>query len=128
MESESTINHMRVEVKKNGEKGEGLIQWTPVTKIKCWADELGLDYKDIDIQLERIIYEVNTKVKKDIQWNDNGYTPKMSFAQFICSTEDVEKREEIFLYCYEQPGELPQPKRGKQAEKWRDILEVLNGK
>lgn len=38
----------------------------------------------------------------------------------------VEKLEEIFLYCYEQPDVMPQPARSKQARKWHDLLELLN--
>ncbi len=29
------------------------------------------------------MYEIDTNVDDDKQWNDKGYTPKMSFAQYV---------------------------------------------
>ena len=116
------------------DKGRGLVQWTPSDKVKTWLIGLGLKsdmaleifYNDIDLQLDRIIYEIDTNVEKDKQWNDKGYTPKMSFAQYVCSTEDVGKLAQVFLLCYEQPNNKDQPDRSKLAEKWRDIFQILN--
>ena len=136
MEKESTLNYKRTENRKGdiNEIGRGLVQWTPSDKVKTWLIGLGLKsdmaleifYNDIDLQLDRIIYEIDTNVEKDKQWNDEGYTPKMSFAQYVCSTEDVGKLAQIFLLCYEQPDKMVQPDRSKLAEKWRDIFQILN--
>lgn len=136
LEKESTLNYMRTENRKGdiNEIGRGLVQWAPSKKVKTWLIGLGLKsdmaleifYNDIDLQLDRIIYEIDTNVEKDKQWNDKGYTPKMSFAQYVCSTEDVGKLAQIFLLCYEQPDKMVQPDRSKLAEKWRDIFQILN--
>ena len=132
LEKESYLNYMKIEDKGGNDKkkGRGLVQWTPQTKVDAWLSTLGISsetfYNDIDLQLDRIIYEIDTKVAKDRQWNDEGYTPKMSFAQYICSTEDVGKLAQVFLLCYEQPENKDQPDRSKLAEKWRDIFEMLN--
>ena len=136
MEKESTLNYKRTENRKGdiNEIGRGLVQWAPSKKVKTWLIGLGLKsdmaleifYNDIDLQLDRIIYEIDTNVEKDKQWNDEGYTPKMSFAQYVCSTEDVGKLAQIFLLCYEQPDKMVQPDRSKLAEKWRDIFQILN--
>ena len=136
MEKESTLNYMRTEDIKGdiNEIGRGLVQWTPSKKVETWLIGLGLEsklalkifYNDIDLQLDRIIYEIDTNVDDDKQWNDKGYTPKMSFAQYVCSTEDVGKLAQIFLLCYEQPKNKKQPNRSKLAEKWRDIFQMLN--
>ena len=111
-------------------KGRGLVQWTPQTKVDAWLSTLGISsetfYNDIDLQLDRIIYEIDTNVDDDKQWNDKGYTPKMSFAQYVCSTEDVGKLAQIFLLCYEQHKNKKQPNRSNLAEKWRDIFQMLN--
>lgn len=132
LEKESYLNYMKIENRggNDEDKGRGLVQWTPQTKVDEWLSTLGISretfYNDIDLQLERIIYEVNTNVDDDRQWNDKGYTPKMSFAQYICSMEDVGKLAQVFLLCYEQPTNKAQPDRSKLAEKWRDIFEILN--
>ena len=42
---------------------------------------------DIDMQLERIIYEST----KDLQWSINEHPAHISFAEFVHSTEEVGK-------------------------------------
>ena len=123
MEKESTINHMRREVK--GRNAIGLVQWTPPTKLYDWVYEKTLkkENNDIDMQLERIIYE---STQGDLQWSINEHPAHISFAEFVHSTEEVGKLAEVFYMCYEQYSEELQPERGKWAEKWKEILEILN--
>lgn len=83
-----------------------------------------MDPDDIDVQLQQILVEM--ALKNDEQWNITKHNSGMTFKEFIQSTESVEKVEEIFLYCYEPPGVMPQPARSKQARKWQDLLELLN--
>lgn len=117
METESNINPgiWQSLKKDNMEGGFGLVQWTPATKLIDWADNKGLDYEDIDTQLERILLEVEEDY---LQWNKNLNDFNMSFKEFSKSTEKVSDLTKVFLKSYEQAGVEVSAERIEQAEKW----------
>jgi hypothetical protein len=98
-------------------QGYGLVQWTPFNKYTVWARDNGLDYKSIDSQLKRIMYEVSN----NLQWF-GGYSSTMTFQQFTQSTETPEYLAEVFIKTYEHPADPDQPIRGTQARYWWDNL------
>lgn len=116
MQSESTINPGIWQNLSAGNTrlGYGLVQWTPATKYINWAKGKGLDYKQMDSQLQRILYEV----KANIQWMDSS----MTFKQFTQSTDSPRSLGMKFLNSYERPADRNQPHRGTQAEAWFDSL------
>lgn len=126
METESTINPGIYENldATSTTNGFGLVQWTPNTKYKEWADEYrnATDYGDIIDQVARIRYEL----QNDIQWiPTNKYN--MSFAEFSTSTMSPEYLAQAFLYNYERPANLQQPNRSTQARRWYTFLNGLEG-
>jgi len=123
METESNVN-AEFWQREASDPGFGLVQWTSATKLTNWANSKGLNPNDIDTQLKRILHEVDTNA--DDAWQSWRHSSAMSFKEFTKSTDTPEYLAEIFLYCYERPSDKPQPKRGKQARKWHDIMELLN--
>lgn len=125
MESESGINPGIYENLDNTStsNGFGLVQWTPNTKYKTWADEngYGSDYGDIVGQVARIRYEL----ENGIQWIATNTYP-MSFKEFSTSTESPETLAQAFLYNYERPASLDQPNRSTQAREWYEFIAELN--
>ncbi len=121
MQSESTINPGIYENLDNTSttNGFGLVQWTPNTKYKEWADANGYgdDYGDINGQVARIIYEVDN----GLQWIPTDKYP-LSFKGFTTSTAAPETLAQIFLYNYERPADLNQPNRSTQARTWYNFL------
>lgn len=121
MESESTINPGIYESldSSSTSNGFGLVQWTPNTKYKTWADAHGYnDYGDIDGQLDRISYEV----ENGLQWITTDAYP-LSFETFTKSTLTPEYLAQAFLYNYERPASLDQPARSTQARSWYTFLQ-----
>lgn len=120
METESTINPGIWQSLQEGNTsgGYGLVQWTPATKYINWANANKLDYKKMDSQLKRILYEVSN----NIQWIDVG--SGMSFRDFTKSTKSAYDLAMIFISHYERPADPNQPNRGTQAEAW---FNELNG-
>lgn len=126
LQSESTINP---EIWQNLESydhdpfatveghGYGLVQWTPFNKFTIWASENLMDYKLMDTQLARILYEV----ENNLQWF-GGYSSEMTFKEFSQSTETPEFLAEVFIKTYEHPADPDQPIRGTQARYWYDTL------
>lgn len=119
MEFESTINPGIYESldASSSTNGFGLVQWTPNTKYKTWADEQGFAYSDMDGQLARIQYEVDN----ELQWIETDRYP-MSFKTFTTSTDDVAALTMAFLHNYERPANLDQPDRAVEAVKWYATL------
>lgn len=97
--------------------GYGLVQWTPNTKYKTWADDNGYRYGDIDGQLNRIIYEL----ENGLQWIATD-TYNMTFAEFSRSSDDVGDLAYAFMYNYERPASLDQPQRKINAETWLQFI------
>lgn len=117
MQTESNINPgIWQSLKKDNMKGGfGLVQWTPATKLIDWADNKGLDYEDIDTQLERILLEVEEDY---LQWSKNLNDFDMSFKEFTKSTKNVSDLTKVFLKSYEKAGVEVSSERIEQAEKW----------
>ena len=125
MERESTINPDRWEGGVvNASNGYGLVQWTPSTKYTNWLPS-GADKKDIDKQLERILFEV----ANGLQWQSNKHSPTMSFASFTTSNSGVDALAEYFLRCYEQPNITSAEilLRKGNALKWSFFMILLQG-
>ena len=112
--------------------GYGLVQWTPYSNFTDWCAKKGLDYWDIDSQLQRIDWEV----EHGDQWivrASKGYD--ITFDEFISSTKDVSWLAEVFAYCYERPGsstgteaeqEALKAERGANGEFWYNYLSNLS--
>lgn len=121
MQSESTINPGIYEGLNSSSttNGFGLVQWTPNTKYKTWADAngYGSDYGDIIGQVYRIKYEL----ENGLQWIATEKYP-LSFADFSQSNKTPEYLAQAFLYNYERPASLDQPSRSTQARKWFNFI------
>lgn len=120
MQAESGVNPGIYESLDSGSttNGFGLVQWTPNTKFKTWADANGYAYGDIDGQLNRILYEL----ENGLQWISTDTYP-MTFEQFSKSDGDVESLTYAFMYNYERPASLDQPHRKGYATSWLSVLE-----
>lgn len=121
METESTINpgiYQDLDATSTT-NGFGLVQWTPNTKYKEWADANGFGgaYDDIVGQIFRIQYEC----ENNIQWRKTLDYP-MSFSEFAHSNASPEELAQVFLYNYERPADLDQPNRSTQARAWYTYL------
>ena len=87
------------------QRGYGLVQWTPATKLMDWAAGEGLDYTSGDTQMARINYETI----QNIQWGPKIYgTPPYDFRSFALNTNnnDVATLTEYFIRFYEAPANL----------------------
>lgn len=120
LQTESTINpglwqSMR---ENNMSMGFGLVQWTPASKYINWAKKVGMDYKSMDANLSRILWEVENKV----QWIDKS----MTFREFTKSTDSAYNLAMKFIKAYERPADPTQPKRGTQANFWYEYLSSNN--
>ena len=122
MQVESTINPGIWEGLDEGNtsKGFGLVQWTPASTLINWATQNNLDYKDIDTQLYRLIWELETNTQ---------YIPTQeypgSFAQFVVSTASPGTLALAFMYNYERPGSYSTgDKRAEYALAWYNLLTV----
>ena len=105
----------------NWQRGFGLTQWTPATKLKNWCDTQGLDYASGDAQLKRILYEVTDRTTNRQWWETSAYN--LTFEQFSKSTQTPEYLASAFLRNYERPGNFStENKRRSQARKWFDTL------
>lgn len=119
MQSESTINPGIWEsLSPNVNRGFGLVQWTPATKLISWAGGQGLDYTSGDVQLQRIDWEL----ANNQQWAATSQYP-MSFQEFKVSTLTPEYLAQVFLRNYERPLNPNQPIRSTQARYWYDNIE-----
>lgn len=119
MESESTINPGIYENLDDTSttNGFGLVQWTPNTKYKTWADANGFEYGAIYGQLMKIWEEQ----ENEDQWIPTTTHP-LTFTEFSKSTESPETLAQAFLYNYERPADLNQPNRSTQARWWFTLL------
>lgn len=119
MQTESTINPGLWQSMRENDMhmGFGLVQWTPASKYINWAKGKGLDYKSLDTNISRILWEVENKQ----QWINKS----MSFKQFTQSTDSAYNLGLKFLSSYERPANPNQPKRGTQAETWYKFLSGL---
>ena len=51
------------DINEMGGGGYGLVQWTPGTKLKSWAEGRNLNYRTVNTQCQRIQYEVDNKIQ-----------------------------------------------------------------
>lgn len=123
MQTESNMNPGIWESLDSGNtsRGFGLVQWTPATKLIEWANDNGLDYKDIDTQLQRIIWEL----ENGVQYYPTDNYPE-TFKEFSVSEKTPEYLAGAFLYNYERPKSPNAEQRGTQARYWYNILSSID--
>ena len=110
MYRESTINPDLYEFGYDWseDRGFGLCQWTPRSKLSNWANSEGLNYRLGDTQVKRIHYEA----VNNVQWLDDTnfyYNPTghiYSFTEFITNSRGYTLEELTIDFCwhYERPG------------------------
>lgn len=104
--------------------GFGLTQWTS-TEVSRWEDHKfikwcngrELDPRDIDSQLERLIYERDNGIQF---YRTNAYP--LTFKEFSVSTQPASYLGKAFLKNYERPANPNYEKRGQQSEYWYNYL------
>lgn len=80
---ESWINPGVYEGRKPTGRGYGLVQWTPGTLLRDWANSLGYPTYDIDVQLGRLEYEYDNR----LEWYPRGdYKDVKNFRNFTQGT------------------------------------------
>ena len=99
----------------NGDGGYGLLQWTPGSKLKNWADNNGLNFRTINTQCRRIQYEYNN----NIQYYTSNYC-SLTFSQYIKSSNSPDSLAECFMHNYERPNlkYANIPTRRQKAVEW----------
>lgn len=102
MSHESTMNPQLYEMGygHSPNRGYGLVQWTPATKLWNWANGKGLDWSDGDVQLSRIDYEQEV----GIQWIKRSDYP-LTFNEFTKSNRSIDYLTWAFARNYERPAE-----------------------
>lgn len=120
-ESESTINPGLWQGRNEGavNLGLGLTQWTPASKLIAWCNERGYSYTDMDSQLMRLIWELESP-DADQYYKTSTYPE--TFAEFVTSTKDPYYLACAFCKNYERPKDPDLNERGTQAEKWFTYL------
>lgn len=124
MSHESSINPNMYEYGYSwgANRGFGLVQWTPRTKLSSWCDSKGLDFRKGESQLARIEYEINN----EIQWlKTREYN--FSFKDFSKNTPklDVNRLTHAFQKNYERPAN-PMASLPKRQEFARLCLKKLD--
>lgn len=127
MESESNINpNLWESLTVNPERGYGLTQWTPATKLINWCAGQGLNFAHGDSQLARIQWEL----ENGEQWFRNPKAPiknpPLTFAEWSVSNLPVSRLANYFLWYYEHPAETIQPVRAEHAAKWYKFITGLD--
>jgi hypothetical protein len=120
MQSESSINPARWQsdvLFPSYTSGFGLVQWTPYQNYMDWVAGTSYNYKSMEGNLERILWEV----ENNQQWISKSSYP-LSFSEFTTSTETPEYLAEAFITDYERPADPTQPARQTQARYWWDNL------
>ena len=83
----------------NGDGGYGLLQWTPGSKLRDWANNNGLNFKTINTQCRRLQYEY----ENGIQYYTSSYCG-LTFSQYIKSNNSPDYLAECFMHNYERPN------------------------
>ena len=99
----------------NGDGGYGLLQWTPGSKLRDWAQNHGLNFKTINTQCRRIQYEY----ENSIQYYTSNYC-SLTFRQYIKSNNSPASLAECFMHNYERPNlnYANIPTRRQKATDW----------
>lgn len=118
IQTESTINPgIWQNLTINLDGGFGLVQWTPASNYRQWANIRGLDPGAMNTNLARIEYELDN----GLQWiMVERYL--MTFREFTVSNYTPEYLAEIFLYSYERAGVEKLEQRKSNARYWYDTL------
>lgn len=103
------------------EKGYGLVQWTPYTRITNWLQSKGYSLTDGNAQCEKIQEELEHPEIENTWHPTTEYT--MTFREFSVSTGTPDYLADVFLKCYERPANPDQPERGTAALRWYKFLE-----
>ena len=91
---------LQPDINEMGGGGYGLVQWTPGTKLKSWAEQRGLNYRTVNTQCQRIQYELDN----GIQYYKNKCSYK-NFKAFSQSNDSPETLTRCFMTDYERPYE-----------------------
>lgn len=124
-------------------KGTGLVQWTPVDRYSGlnplhevfnalrydWTDYANGNYQCDAIEAE---FEQSTGIKDrgiDPQWYESLAPAqyRMSWNDFIKSTQDPGFLALVWQACYERPASVHM-ERAEYARKWFDILKTIDPK
>lgn len=128
MRHESSINPNMYEYNYDWaeDRGFGLVQWTPRSKLSNWTASQGLDFRDGDAQMLRLQYEA----EQNIQWISTPNYPE-TFAEFRSSTKGLDYLTRAFTWNYERPrldaGESSMPDRIAFAQRAFNELDYSGG-
>ena len=111
MERESKLNPDIHQIGGGG--GYGLVQWTPGSKLKNWANARGLDYTLTRTQCLKI----QDEYEKGEQYYKTKECP-LAFYQYSRSNSSPEYLAECFLRNYEKAGVAALNERKTNARKW----------
>lgn len=100
-----------------GGSGYGLVQWTPGSVLKNWANSEGLNYRTTRTQCLRIQYEYDN----GLQFYKTKACP-LNFKQYVKSTKSPEYLAECFMRNYERAGVEALGDRKTYARKWFNKL------
>ncbi|ORX49608.1 hypothetical protein BCR36DRAFT_583693 [Piromyces finnis] len=121
MERESGLNPNINEY--GGGSGYGLVQWTPGSVLKNWANARGYDYRTVKTQCLKIQSEYDLQNKNsDEKLYYKTTSCNLTFSQFISSTKTPEELAECFMRNYERPGVEALADRKAYARKWFNSL------
>ena len=123
IQTESGLNPGIWEDLKEGNlnKGYGLTQWSPATRIITWLSDNGYPMGSMDGEIARIIAEKNNQEE---QWYDTPAYP-ISFLEFSLSNEDIEYLTKAFVYNYERAKKPDIATRVQRANNWYEYLTGL---
>lgn len=124
MEVESTINPGLWEGRNEGNynRGYGLVQWTPASIFTTWASSNGYDIGDINGQIARINFELNS----GLQYIPTPEYP-LTFKEFMVSDQSPEYLASAFLKNYERAGVSKEQERRNNALYWFNTLDGEGG-
>ena len=111
MQAESNITFDIDNTNENG--GYGLLQWNPKSILVDWANTYGLDYKVLETQCSRILWELEND---EVFQNTTAYP--ITFREFSYSYYSPSYLAKIFLYNYFQKEDPNEQNRLNWASKW----------
>lgn len=124
MEKESTINPgIWGNLEPGGDptdKGYGLVQWTPYTRITDWLTAKGYELGSGPGECAKLQEEMLHPEIENTWHQESGYMATL--ADFAHSTAEVSYLAMAFLACYERPADPHQPDRATLAQKWYTFL------
>lgn len=108
------------------ERGYGLTQWTPSTKITSWLSSHGYAGDSMDGELAKLQEEVDTDTTSPNQgqWIKTSSYP-ISFQEFTQASTTINTLDwytAAFMYNYERPGDPALELRIQYAHAWYDYI------